>query len=96
MKTLDPIYRGKKPYKATVMYQYTKPTYIKVQCISTKCGLHKDLKIGEWYDVIDREDYYQIEDKSIIGYNNYNTYEKSLFRTIDQRRDNKLNKILNV
>jgi hypothetical protein len=96
MKSLDPIYRGKKPYKATVMYQYTKPTYIKVQCISTKCGLHKDLKIGEWYDVIDREDYYQIEDKSIIGYNNYNTYEKSLFRTIDQRRDNKLNKILNV
>jgi hypothetical protein len=96
MKTLDPIYRGKKPYKATVMYQYTKPTYIKVQCISTKCGLHKDLKIGQWYNVIDREDYYQIEDKSIIGYNNYNTYEKSLFRTIDQRRDNKLNKILNV
>jgi len=97
MKTLDPIYRGKKPYKATVMYQYTKPTYIKVQCISTKCGLYKDLKIGQWYDVIDREDYYQIEDKSIIGYYiNYNSYEKSLFRTIDQRRDNKLNKILNV
>jgi hypothetical protein len=96
MKTLDPIYRGKKPYKATVMYQYTKQTTIKVQCISTKCGLHKDLKIGEWYDVIDVGDYYQIEDKSIIGYNNYNTYEKSLFRTIDQRRDNKLNKILNV
>ena len=95
MKSLDPIYRGKKPYKATVMYQYTKPTYIKVQCISTKCGLHKDLKIGQWYNVIDREDYYQIEDKSIIGYNNYNTYEKSLFRTIDQRRDSKLNKLFN-
>ena len=90
------LFEGKKPYKATVMYQYTKPEYIKVQCISTKYGLYKDLKIGQWYDVIDREDYYQIEDKSIIGYNNYNTYEKSLFRTIDQRRDNKLNKILNV
>jgi hypothetical protein len=95
MKSLDPIYRGKKPYKATVMYQYTKPTYIKVQCISTKCGLYKDLKIGQWYNVIDREDYYQIEDKSIIGYNNYNTYEKSLFRTKDQRRDQKLNKLFN-
>ena len=78
------------------MYQYTKPTYIKVQCISTKCGLHKDLKIGQWYNVIDREDYYQIEDKSIIGYNNYNTYEKSLFRTIDQRRDSKLNKLFDL
>jgi hypothetical protein len=97
MKTLDPIYRGKKPYKATVMYQYTKQTTIKVQCISTKCGLHKDLKIGQWYDVIDVGDYYRIEDKSIIGYyTNYNSYEKSLFRTIDQRRDNKLNKILNA
>jgi hypothetical protein len=95
MKSLDPIYRGKKPYKATVMYQYTKPTYIKVQCISTKCGLYKDLKIGQWYNVIDREDYYQIEDKSIIGYNNYNTYEKSLCRTKDQRRDQKLNKLFN-
>jgi len=98
MKTLDPIYRGKKPYKATVMYQYTKQTTIKVQCISTKCGLYKDLKLGQWYDVIDVGDYFKIEDNSVIGspYSNYNSYKKSLFRTIDQRRDSKLNKILNV
>ena len=77
------------------MYQYQKPKYIEVQCISTKCGLYKDLKIGQWYNVIDRGDYYQIEDKSIIGYNNTydNTYEKLLFRTKDQRRDQKLNKL---
>lgn len=76
------------------MYKYRQPKYIEVQCISTKCGLYKDLKIGQWYNAIDREDYYQIEDKSIIGYTYaYNTYEKSLFRTKDQRRDQKLNKL---
>ena len=76
------------------MYQYKKPKYIEVQCISTKCGLYKDLKIGQWYNVIDSEtDYYQMVDAgSIIGYN-YITYEKSLFRTKDQRRDQKLNKL---
>ena len=87
MKTLDPIYHVKKAYK--VMYKYNRPTYIKVQCISTKCGLYKDLKIGQWYDVIESGDYFRIEDNSVI------TYEKSLFRTIDQRRDNKLNKLFN-
>jgi hypothetical protein len=86
MKSLDPIYRGKKPYKATVMYQYNRPTYIKVQCISTKCGLHKNLKIGQWYDVIEDGDYFRIEWIT-------NKYEKSLFRTKDQRRDTKLNKL---
>ena len=97
MKSLDPIYRGKKPYKANVMYQYTKQTTIKVQCISTKCGLYKDLKLGQWYDVIDVGDYFKIEDNSVIGspYSNYHNYKKSLFRTIDQRRDNKLNKLFN-
>jgi hypothetical protein len=95
MKSLDPIYHVKKAYK--VMYQYTKPTYIKVQCISTKCGLHKDLKLGQWYDAIESGDYFRIEDKSIIGYySNYNSYEKSLFRTIDERRDSKLNKLFNL
>jgi hypothetical protein len=99
MKSLDPIYRGKKPYKATVMYQYTKPTYIKVQCISTKCGLYKDLKIGQWYDVIDVGDYFRIKDNSIFGSafpSKPKTYEKSLFRTIDQRRDSKLNKLFDL
>ena len=94
MKSLDPIYRVKKAYK--VMYQYRKPEYIKVQCISTKCGLYKELKLGQWYDVIDVGDYFKIEDNNTSGSNffsNYYTYEKSLFRTIDQRRDNKLNKL---
>lgn len=78
------------------MYQYRQPKYIEVQCISTKCGLYKDLKIGQWYNVIDSEtDYYQMVDAgSIIGYN-YITYEKLLFRTKDQRRDQKLNKLFN-
>ena len=91
------LFEGKKPYKATVMYQYTKPEYIKVQCISTKCGLYKDLKIGQWYDVIEDGDYFRIKGDSIVGsrYSNYYRYEKSLFRTIDERRDHKVNKILN-
>jgi len=96
MKTLDPIYHVKKAYK--VMYQYRKPEYIKVQCISTKCGLYTDLKIGQWYDVTESGDYYKIEDNSVIGagyYGNYRTYEKSLFRTLDERRDSKLNKLFN-
>ena len=82
------------------MYKYNRPTYIKVQCISTKCGLYKNLKLGQWYDVIDVGDYFKIEDNSsVIGagyYGNYHTYEKSLFRTIDQRRDSKLNKLFNI
>lgn len=79
------------------MYKYKKPTYIKVQCISTKCGLYKDLKLGQWYDVIEDGDYFRIEDSSVIGksYSNYHTYDKSLFRTLNERRDLKLNKILN-
>ena len=96
MKLLDPIYQ--RSYRK-VMYQYRKPEYIKVQCISTKCGLHKDLKFGQWYDVIEDGDYFRIEDNSAIGsrysnYGNYYRYEKFLFRTIDQRRDSKLSKIL--
>ena len=81
------LFEGKKPY--TIMYQYKRPTSIKVQCISTKCGLHKKLKIGQWYDVIESGDYFKIDDK----FGSWYTYEKSLFRTIEQRRDNKLNKL---
>ena len=91
MKTLDPIYRGKKPYKATVMYQEYKPEIIKVQCISTKYGFYKNLKIGQWYNVIEDGDYFRIDD---ITYRTSNIYEKSLFRTKDQIRDTKLNKLL--
>ena len=71
-------------------YNRYKPEIIKVQCISTKCGLHKNLKIGQWYDVIEDGDYFRIEDNPWIT----NKYEKSLFRTKDQIRDTKLNKIL--
>ncbi len=87
-----------------IMYQYKNPKYIEIQCISTKCGLYKDLKIGKWYNAIDDEGaYYYIEDNpktSTYGYglpsiNNYTNYDKSLFRTKDERRDSKLNKILN-
>ena len=79
-------------------YNYNKPQIIKVQCISTKCGLHKDLKLGQWYDAIEYgKIHYKIECDISYGsqqYTDYNTYEKSLFRTIDQRRDTKLNKLL--
>jgi hypothetical protein len=89
-------YLRQKAYK--LMYQYRKPEYIKVQCISTKFGLHKDLKLGQWYDAIEYgKIHYKIECNISYAsqqYTDYNIYDKSLFRTIDQRRDNKLNKIL--
>lgn len=83
---------------------------MKVQCISTKCGFHKELKIGRWYEVsevafsargCESNRWYRIiddDDLKKYGVNNgflgFSVYEKSLFRTLDESRESKLNKIL--
>jgi hypothetical protein len=77
---------------------------MKVQCISTKCGNYPELKIGKWYEVevcgyrrsrrnVKNEPLYRILD---IGKNFHSQtiYPQCLFRTVDERRDNRLNKLL--
>jgi hypothetical protein len=73
---------------------------MKVQCISNKCGFY-DLKIGQWYEDLSPEDdtYVSILDEELIkgvkhkgGY--YLRYERKLFRTMAERRDWRLNKLL--
>ena len=67
---------------------------IQVQCISSSFGYHSNLKIGKWYDATDDGKYYIIEEKlGISSYHRY-PYEKKLFRTKSQRRDQQLNKLL--
>jgi len=66
---------------------------MKVQCISTKCGYYTDLKIGKWYDVVENEipmpkDEWRI--KFDGQYPSLHSYDKSLFRTVSERRDKKL------
>lgn len=68
---------------------------IKVQCISTNSGFYKKIQLGKWYEA---EEYL----RSYIIYgipklhsldNDYGLFDKSLFRTIDEKRDLKLNKL---
>ena len=65
---------------------------MKVQCISNKCGFY-DLKIGQWYEDLSPEDdtYVSILDE---GTHWYVRYERKLFRTMSERRDWRLNKLL--
>jgi hypothetical protein len=62
---------------------------VKVQCVSTKYGFYSNIKLGNWYEALICEfpasGYYEI---------NGQTYEFKLFKTIDQRREERLNKIL--
>jgi len=74
-------------------------TLNKVQCISTKCGLHEHLKLGAWYEAKEYKDKFDqyLVDTIVIEHhylNKHGVYDKSLFRTVDERRDNRLNKIL--
>lgn len=69
---------------------------LKVQCISREVGLYHELKLYQWYVVDEERDrwyaipnHYTVREKS--GLNNY---PKKLFRTLDDRRDSKLNKLL--
>lgn len=68
---------------------------IKVQCISTNSGFHKKLKIGKWYD----SSISPIFTDSYLIYQSQNDtypelYDKKLFRTLSEKRDFKLNKLV--
>ena len=68
---------------------------IPIQCKTTKCGYHKNLKLGKWYFARYDKDlygqyYYFIIDESGVE----NKYDKSLFFTVADRREIRLNKIL--
>ena len=58
-----------------------------VQCISNKSGFYSDLKLGQWYEAefVPKFNYYKIGGRA---------YDTNLFRTKDERRDQKLNKLL--
>jgi hypothetical protein len=65
---------------------------IRAQCISTNSGFHSSLERGRWYDVEEYNTnlylvYYPFISESYL-------YEKKLFRTLDEKRDYRLNKIL--
>ena len=71
---------------------------IKVQCISTNSGFYENLELGKWYDA--KESTFQLEllkSYYIVYGTNDNSprpYDKKLFRTLEEKRDIKLNKIL--
>jgi hypothetical protein len=77
----------------------------KVQCISTKSGFHEHLKLGAWYEAKEHNGRFSLCKNMIIIEHHYlnkhgvyvtteGIYDKSLFRTVSERRDNKLDKIL--
>jgi hypothetical protein len=77
---------------------------MKVQCVSTKCGFHKHLKLGEWYLVEENQllrkpfsneiainHWYLNKFGVYVG--NVIFYDRSLFRTFSEKRDYKLSKL---
>jgi hypothetical protein len=72
---------------------------IEIQCISNNCGFYEDLKIGKWYLASDSSDFYKIYNEKIDNkyflYKSYHIiYDKKLFRTLEQKREMKINQIL--
>lgn len=65
---------------------------IKVQCVSTKCGYYDELSLGKWYEAVmfDDKEYFMPNQPKV--WKRY-CYEKSLFRTVSERRNMKLNKL---
>jgi hypothetical protein len=77
---------------------------MKVQCVSTKCGFHKDLKLGEWYLVEEKQLLRKpLSNEIVINHCYLNKwgvyvssivfYDKSLFRTFAEKREWKLSKL---
>lgn len=72
---------------------------IKVQCISTNSGFYKNIELGKWYDAKiqifpgqpKKEEFYIVYGTND---NSPRPYDKKLFRTLDELRDIKINKIL--
>jgi hypothetical protein len=74
---------------------------IKVQCISTNSGFYKDLERGKWYDAKIHKNYgsgEKLDEDLLVVYgtndNSPRLYYKKLFRTLDEKREFRLNKIL--
>ena len=77
---------------------------MKVQCISTKCGTLKHLKLGEWY-LVEEKQLRREPFSNEIAINHWYLnewgvyvsdvifYDKSLFRSLDEKRDYKLGKL---
>lgn len=63
----------------------------KVKCVSTNSGFYTNLKLGNWYDVYENYNnrYYRLlnDDERV--------YNIELFKTLEQIREEKLNKVLN-
>jgi hypothetical protein len=78
----------------------------KVQCISTKSGFYEHLKLGAWYEPKNIINNRRYKDKIIIEHHHLNkngvyittqvAYDKVLFRTVNERRDDRLSKLLNI
>jgi len=64
---------------------------IKVQCVSNRSGYHTDIKIGEWYDAVDRVNYYAIYWGH--GESDYAIYDRELFISTAEKRQLALEKI---
>lgn len=70
---------------------------IKVQCISTNSGFYKNIELGKWYDAkiqilpTTKKEFYIVYGTND---NSPRPYDKKLFRTLEEKRDIKLNKIL--
>jgi hypothetical protein len=64
---------------------------IRVQCISTNSGFYENLERGKWYDAKIRNEYLVVYGTND---NSPRLYEKKLFRTLDEKREFRLNKIL--
>lgn len=67
----------------------------KVQCISNECGFFKKIKVGGFYFVDD----YSPEIYTVYELNNkeklsIGIYDKCLFRTLTERRDIRISKLL--
>ncbi len=77
---------------------------MKVQCISTKCGNLKHLKLGEWY-LVEEKQLLRKPFSNEIAINHWYLnewgvyvsdvifYDRSLFRSLDEKRDYKLSKL---
>ena len=76
---------------------------MKVQCISNNSGFHERLEIGMWYDAEEYESRRDGNKKSYIIHGlgkkenpldaDYGLYDKSLFRTLQDKREQQLNKL---
>lgn len=65
----------------------------KIQCISNGYGFYGELKLGKWYEFLEEgEDTYCISVRP--GPFDISIFPKYLFRTLQEKRDSIINKII--